>query len=220
MSRRVPTPPTFRTIDRRKSGQALLESFGIIMLLCLILFGSIQYVLLLTATEVIQYSADSSVRARAVGFNYFMVSKVAGVSSIPNAGAMLRPRTFVLSDLGWYRRPANRPLPPERAFFTAIRSSGRTSQYSTVEFRNIPLFLGSASPSEMFGYLHYENWEDDSDSRILEPVYTIADSGNIEVTMSQDFAFRMPLFRAFSDEDEMQIRRQSSLVDHAELYLE
>jgi len=43
------------------------------MLLCLILFGVVQLVLMFKAREIKQFAADASVRARAVGFNPFMV---------------------------------------------------------------------------------------------------------------------------------------------------
>jgi len=216
MLRRVTPPPASPAGLRSKSGQALLESFGVIILLCLILFGSVQYVLLLTATEIIQYSADASARARAVGFNPFMVYKVNRVSSIANAGPMTRPASYVIGNsAAWTRRSENGAQPPERAFFSAVRSSPGSSQYNQTESENIPYFLGSRNQSEMYGYLDYEDWE-----TISPPLYSIASSGNIEVTVSQEFALRMPLFRAFTNDDEIQITKQSSLVDHSELYLE
>src|SRR5690606_30398007 len=88
-------PLTFRPENpqqtRNKAGQALLESFAVIMLLCLILFGMVQLVMMINATEIIQFSADSAVRSRAVGLNDFMALKSSVIASSPNAGERTAP---------------------------------------------------------------------------------------------------------------------------------
>ena len=196
----------------RKScaGQALLESLGVIMLLCFILFGVIQYVMMLTATEVVQYSADASARARAVGFNRFMVYKVNRVASIPNAGLMRTPqRTNIADGDAWSQLTAG------QAFDTAIGSSPRSSQYHDVEQYNIPLFLGSENWGRMWGILDYEDWD-----TISGPFYTGTTGYTVGVVVTQRFPLRMPFVGAFSARDDIRIRKEARLADHADLYLE
>lgn len=200
----------FTTGKRRKAGQALLESFGIIMLLCLILFGMVQYVIMLTATEVVQYSADAAVRARAVGFNSFMVYKVNRVASIPNAGIMRTPSRRTIGDAdAWTRMNAG------QSYYAAIRVNPRSSQYHDIEQYQIPLFLGSENWGRMYGLLDYEDWD-----TVGAPLYTGSTGYTVGVTVRQDFPLRMPFLRAFSDGDSIHIRKEARLADHSELYLE
>jgi hypothetical protein len=219
MSRRVPAPPSVRARPDAKSGQALLESFGIIVLLCLILFGMVQVVLMLTANEVVQYSADASVRARAVGFNPFMVNKVSKVTRISLAGRMTTPTNdLTLYDDVFTQNDAG------SAFASAVTSNPRSEQYWGYEFPNIPLFLGSQSPSSMYSYLDYDHDDDPAERRWQtwrDPTYQ--SSGSI-ITLNQQHRYLLlqdnPLIRAFSDGDTLRISKTSTLADHAELYLE
>lgn len=210
MSRRVPAPPSVPSRPDAKSGQALLESFGIIVLLCLILFGMVQVVLMLTANEVVQYSADASVRARAVGFNPFMVFKVNRVTTIPTAGRMISPSPVSTSyDTVWAGESAG------GAFDRAVTSHPSSGQFWQIERHNIPLFLGSQNMGQMYSYLDYEDW-----TSVNAPDYTNSGQDLVGVTIQQRYALRMPLLRAFSDSDSITVRKESILADHAELYLE
>ncbi len=208
MIRRVHTPPTATRVPQHKSGQALLESFGIIMLLCLILFGMVQYVLMLTATEIIQYSADASARARSVGFNNFMVYKVNRVTSIPNAGLMTTPGGFPAGD-DWTSTTVGEMWEDE------IWDNPTSSQYNQIEQYNIPLFLGSENWGMMYGYLDYADWD-----TVSGPSYVVSSGETVAVVVRQEYPLRMPLFRAFSNSTEIDIRKEAILADHAELYLE
>jgi len=194
---------------RNRSGQALLESFGIIILLCLILFGVVQYVLMLTATEVMQYSADAAARARAVGLNPFMVEKVALVAGIPNAGAMEVPSQQTYGNANaWSTRS------PGSSFYASIRQNPSSSQYWQIERYHIPLFLGAENHSRMYGILKYEDWED-----IQRPSYVGIPGQTAGVVMRQEYSLRMPFVGAYSDNDHIDLRREARLADHAELYL-
>ncbi|MDA3874402.1 MAG: hypothetical protein PF795_10650 [Kiritimatiellae bacterium] len=196
-----------------RSGQALLESFGIIMLLCMILFGMVQYVMMLTATEVIQYTADASVRARAVGFNHFMVDKVKHVASIPNAGNMRTPARIPMGNADAWNQ-----LSAGQSFNAAIRSRPSSRQYYEVEQPTIPLFLGTSNAGQMYGILDYDEWRDGPHA-VRGPYYSR--QGNLlRVTIMQDYPLRMPLWRAFSDNNHIQIRQEARLADHAEHYLQ
>ncbi|WFB35637.1 pilus assembly protein [Kiritimatiellota bacterium B12222] len=197
---------------RSKSGQALLETFGIMMLLCMILFGMIQYVLMLTATEVIQYSADASVRARAVGFNDFMVYKVNRVASIPNAGLMTSPSSAGISNAqtqNWDTLSAG------EAFRRSIAQNPSSSQYQNIEYNNIPLYMDAEHWGQLGGILDYEDWDS-----ISRPIYTTTSGDTVGVTVTQDYPLRMPFLRAFTDGNEIHIRQEARLADHSELYLQ
>jgi hypothetical protein len=210
MKRPLKYRPKTGKAARHKSGQALLESFAIMMLLCLILFGIVQYVLMLTATEVIQYSADASVRARAVGFNRFMVYKVNRVASIPNAGLMTSPsRQSIGNAAAWETLSAG------QSYFSAIRANPSSAQYYQIEQYNIPLFLGSSHWGEMYPLLDYDDWD-----TISSPLYTTTSGNTVGVTVTQEFPLRMPFVRAFSDSNSINIRKEARLADHSGLYLQ
>lgn len=203
-------PPNRSGPPSLRSGQALIESFAVIILLCLILFGIVQYVLMLTATEVVQFSADASVRARAVGFNRFMVYKVNRVASIANAGIMRTPERHTLGDAeAWNRLRAG------QSFTASISSNPRSSQYHEVEQYTIPLFLGSENWGRMYGLLDYEDWD-----TVSSPFYTGTAGRSVGVVVRQDFPLRMPLFSAFSRDDFIRIRKEARLADHSDLYLQ
>ncbi len=193
-----------------KRGQALLESFGVILLLCLILFGIVQYVILLTATEIVQYSADASARARAVGFNRFMVYKVQRVASIANAGRMTFPRPIRHGNAAaWLTQNAG------QAFSAAIGGSPSSRQFHEVEQYNIPLYLASEHYGRLGGILDYEDWD-----TLSGPAYIGTPGLSAGVVVSQDFPLRMPFLRAFVSGDSARIRKEARVADHAALYLE
>ena len=88
--RRVKT----KTGPRR--GQALIESCLAIIVLCLVFAGLFQISQLFAAKEILDYSASRGARAKAVGFNEWMVRKVARVAAIPG-GAFQEDRCVRLS---------------------------------------------------------------------------------------------------------------------------
>jgi len=211
------TPSTLPDASRRwaacvsrKAGQSILESFGIMILLCLILFGVVQYVLMLTAQEVVQYGADASIRARTVGFNRFMVWKVSRVATIANAGRMEFPAGIPAGDWdAWQQQNTG------AAFRSAVASSPRSRQYGEIEQYTIPLYLGGEHPATLPGVLDYADWD-----TVGGPVYLGTPGETIGARINQDYPLRMPFLRAFSDNDEIPLRGEAWLADHAELYLE
>lgn len=194
----------------RKSGQAILESFGIMMLLCLILFGIVQLVLMYTAREINQYAADASVRARTVGFNRFMVYKVNRVASIANAGQMRTPTRIPFGNAdAWHELTAG------QSFYASIRANPRSRQFAEIEQFSIPLYLGADHYGHLPGILDYEDWPS-----ISAPVYTGVPGQTVGVQVHHNYPLRMPLYRAFSSRDHIRLRAEARLADHADLYLE
>ena len=74
-----------------RSGQAMVESVMVITLACLCFFAVFQFAHLFTAKALLEHAAARAARARAVGFNHFMVVKSARVAAIPASGKRLVP---------------------------------------------------------------------------------------------------------------------------------
>lgn len=209
----------------RKSGQALLESLGVIILLCLILFGVIQYVMLLTATEIIQHSANATARARAVGLNGFMVRKVNTIASIANSGSRIQPDyvtippenagvwmdNYSAGDVIYDENAAERGRIWER-------SSRENYFFERSRFQN---YLLAENYSRARGTLEYERspYADAGDHQVSHPLYL--NSGEMLGTrIQQDYPLTMPLFRLFSENNSIRISRDAWFADHADFYLE
>lgn len=180
------------------------------MLLCLILFGMVQLVLMQTAAEINQYAADASVRARTVGFNPFMVYKVNRVASIANAGRMVTPDAIPAGDADlWNQQTAG------EAFRTAIRSNPRSRQFREIEQWTIPLYLGAQNHALLPGILEYADWDE-----VSAPIYTGSPGRTVGVRTRQNFRLRMPFWRAFSSRDHIRLDAEARLADHSDLYLD
>lgn len=80
-----------RKSEMHSRGQALIESCIVIGLICLLLMGIFQLARLFMAQEILDYAAGRGARAKAVGFNDFMVSKTVRIGTIANAGRMTFP---------------------------------------------------------------------------------------------------------------------------------
>jgi len=113
-----------------RSGQSLIESCVVIGIICLFLMGLFQLSQLYMAREALIYAAARGARARAVGFNDFMVYKTVRVAAIPAAGRMLD-------------RPGNINSP------TAQRN---------LERARVPLYLEEDHYGRLSAILDYTNW--------------------------------------------------------------
>ncbi len=71
---------------REKHGQAMIESIIVMFFLCIVFFLVFQYTNLLTVRTVLDYAAARAARARAVGFNDFMITKTVRIASMSIAG--------------------------------------------------------------------------------------------------------------------------------------
>ena len=113
-----------------RSGQSLIESCLVIALISLILFGLLQVSQLFAAKEVLRYAAGRGLRAKAVGFNRFMVFKTVRVGAIPSAGKMVTPAPV----------------------------GGPAAQH-TLEAPHIPLYLGANDYGDLPAILDYQDWD-------------------------------------------------------------
>ena len=191
----------------RKSGQALLESCLVIALLSLALFGILQVARLAMSRETLDYAAVAAARARIVGFNDFMIHKVARVANIPNAGILETPDFERNDGLGWGG------LTPGQAWNTALRAQPGSPQYE-IERSRIPLYLAAEDGGMLHAILDYEDW-DRFRYFINQP-----SSLTIGVDTRQEIPLRTPFHRAFYAADEVTLEGAATLEDHASLYLE
>lgn len=202
---------------RARSGQAMIESCIVIIVAALLFFGLLQLAQLFTAQAVITYAASAGARAKAVGFNDFMVSKVVRVAAIPTAGELLSP-TISRGDGAatfWGRA---RPGP---AWEMALRSGTPYSPQYAVEQSRIPLYLGTRRWAETYPVLDYARWPD------LHWRESWAGDFLVRVRTSQDIPLVFPFARAFYAGNSVNIqsgdpeeRHYITREAHARLYLE
>ncbi len=74
------------SLRRGNGGQAMIESIIVMFFLCIVFFLVFQYTNLLTVRTVLDYTAARAARARAVGFNDFMITKTVRIGSMSIAG--------------------------------------------------------------------------------------------------------------------------------------
>ncbi len=207
---------------RGNSGQAALESFIVILFVCIILFGVLQAAVVFSGDEILHHAAARAARARSVGFNDWMAAKAMHVASIPNSGRMIEPifqplqnnNPFGVSPsagVAWDRAFAANPGVSERAAFERVR---------------IPAYLASANNARASYILNYEEWDRGSFLQVERG--SIFGDGTIRMRVSQDFPLKMPLNRfvyPFSRMDEngdgrITLSGEAEAGEHYSLYLE
>lgn len=132
----MPEWPTAKALARPstrwgpRSGQSLIESCLVLIIVCILFFGLFQISQLFAAQEVLTYAAGRGARAKTVGFNRFMVHKTVRVGAIPNAGRMLNPAP-----------------------------GGGPAREHAAEAARIPLYLGAENWGRLDAILDYESWD-------------------------------------------------------------
>ena len=208
------TRPRTDRLDRRgsprraRSGQAMVESVFMIIVLAFIFFTAMQISQLFAAKEINYHAAAAGARAKTVGFNDFMVHKVVRVATIPNAGNMVTPAIPP--------RPGNsayyRHTPVHLQWGAALRNNPISPQH-TIEASRIPLYLGAERWGELDAILDYEDYDTIGHSEI--------DAGDtIAVRARQRYPLRMPMHDWFYANDNFPLRGEAWHADHASLYLE
>lgn len=195
------------TASRR--GSVMIESPVILLLLCIIVFGSLQVAHLFAARDIMDHAAFSVARARAVGFNSFMIRKVGRVAMIPNAGRMTAPE--IEREPGAAQSIARASA--GEAWDRALRSRP-TSPQAAVEAARIPLYLLAGHAGDLPATLDYEDW-DATQGRAQAGV-----AGLIRGRTQQEYPLRFPFHRVFYAADEVSLSGEARLADHARLYLQ
>ena len=197
-----------------RDGGVLIESSLVVALMSLLLFGVLQVSRIYAAREILDYSAMNAARARAVGFNSFMVYKVMRVSAIPNAGAMRNPNASLVED-GRLRRPA---LRPGEQWDEAVAWTPGGSPWAIIEQQRIPFYLGAENVSRLPAVLDYERWR-----TITHSSMPVGDD-QIRVDVRQRFPVLMPMRRVFMADRDLLLQsgsgRGAQMADHSALYLQ
>ena len=114
-----------------RSGQSLIESCIVIMILCLLFMGIFQVSQLFMAQEVLNFAASRGARAKTVGFNEFMVFKTLRIGTIATASLMISPEV-----------------------------DGGPLAQRAVDRARIPLYLGADWFGQLSPILDYQDWSD------------------------------------------------------------
>lgn len=207
---------------RGSSGQAIIESFIVIFIICILLFGLLQAAVVVAGSEILHHAAARAARARSVGFNEWMALKAMRVASIPNSGRMIEPvyDELVLASL-FGRRPS-----PGRAIDIALGADAGVSPRAVFERVRVPAYLASENHGRASHVLNYEEWQRGSFSHNERA--SMLGQGTIRMLVEQEFPLRMPLNRflfPLAPRDEfgdgrVRLSGESESGDHAQFYLE
>jgi hypothetical protein len=180
---------------------------------------------MLTASEIIQHSANTTARARAVGLNEFMVRKVNTIASIPISGNRTQPGYFTVA------RPNAHDWNTSTSAGQAIydehapekgRIWERPSQVNySFESRRFSDYLESRNLNVARGRLEYERspYAGSGNYYIQHPqIYDLGDM--IRTRVEHDYQLMMPLTGFFTANRSIPISKEANFADHAEFYLE
>ncbi|MGI5868594.1 MAG: TadE/TadG family type IV pilus assembly protein [Kiritimatiellia bacterium] len=205
-----------------RSGQAALETFIVVFIVCLLLFGLLQAAMVFSGREVLHHAAARAARARAVGFNDWMAFKAMRVASIPNSGRMLEP-AFTPSQAS---APFGGNPSPGEAWDAAMTAVPGVSERAALERVRVPAYLASDNHARANYVLNYTEWDRGS-PREHEQASAFG-TGTLRYRVEQDFPLTMPLRSlvfpfAQTDEDgigRVSISGEAEAGQHASLYLE
>ncbi len=207
---------------RGRSGQAALESFIVILIVCIILFGLLQAAVVFTGDEVLHHAAARAARARSVGFNDWMAAKAMRVAAIPNSGKMIEPVFQPLQN----NSPFGVNPSPGDAWDLAFTANPGVSERAAFERVRIPAYLASENSGRASYVLNYEEWDRGSFSCTEQG--SVFGNDTIRMRVSQDFPLKMPLNKfvfPFSRTDangdgRITLAGESEAGEHCGLYLE
>lgn len=179
----------------RRSGQSLIESMIVVVIVCLIFFGLFQVSQIYAAKAVLTLAANSAARARMVGFNDFMVYKVARAASIPNAGRIETPAVTRSGGMANFVQTET----PGTVWNMALRAGQPGSPQYQMEWSRIPLYLSATRWGDLPAILEYENWDD---------IYFAEGSGSPDLILArvrQDYELVWPFVRTFYANDRVSL---------------
>lgn len=199
------------------AGQSLIETCLAVALLCLLFFGLFQVSQVFAAREVLYHAAARGARARAVGFNHWMVTKVIRVAAIPNAGRMTEP---VYENVNPALRTLVQTASPGEVWDTAVAATPVSAQYD-IERARIPEYLDTWNWPRADYILNYEDWDSihlTITGAGLLPEGALAPT--VQVRVHQEYPLRAPMHRAYYAADSVALSGESELENHYALYLD
>jgi hypothetical protein len=206
-----------------RDGQSLIETCAALALICLIFTALLQIADLFAAREVLKHAAARGVRAKTVGFNWWMVEKTIRVASIPNAGKMIVP------DYDAARPALSAMLADqtaghlERTWSFALAATPTAPQYS-MERARIPLYLGSENDARAHNILDYKGWDGIHSMHglpFIPPSDTEVLPTMVNVRVEQKYnLWSNNLHQAFIAADFINLSAEDSMECHYDLYLQ
>jgi len=186
-------------------------------LICLVFMGFFQVSQLLAAREILAHAAARGARAKTVGFNRWMISKVVRVAAIPNAGRLLVPDFENESPA---LRAALAAAPPGRVWDAVVRGglAPSTAQVD-LERARIPEYLASRNRPQSQHVLDYAGWDGIGLSDLSAPAPDDAVPLN-HIRVRQDVPLWLPLHRAFYAEDTVRLHGDAFLESHYAFYMD
>jgi hypothetical protein len=133
----------------------MIESVFVIIVACLCFLGIFQYANLFAAKAVLSHAAARGARARAVGFNHWMVEKSARVAAIPASGKRITPAFAGVDPAITAALSRNRV---GEIWDLALRSNTR-SPGTQLELGRIPDYMDSVNTPTSENILNYELWD-------------------------------------------------------------
>jgi len=196
------------------SGQAILETFIAVLLLCLVLFGILQVLLVYNARTLAHHAAARTARARSVGLNEWMQEKVMRVASIPASGRMTHALDFqALPSLDGGRGLLGERI--DRAI--NMRNPLPPSAQTMAELEAISLYMTVRTRAAAGHILSYEAWEE---GRLGWRHWL--DNRLVYVSVWNRYPLEMPFHRLFYApwDDAVTVSGEAAGIEHHELYLD
>jgi len=218
------TPYRFQKArDRSRSGQAMIESVLVIILVCFCFLSIFQYANLFAAKAVLTHAAARAARTRAVGFNQWMVEKSARVAAIPACGKRLVPESTGMDPAITKALSQNRVGAIwDLALISSTRAPG-----TQIEVARLSDYMDSDNNPTAANILDYELW-DSLTMNIEEPTDLDGTTpGTLRVTVGQ----RQPQLLSLKamvdgnmvnagDDDKVAIEGFYKIESHYPLYME
>lgn len=133
----------------------MIESVFVIILACFCFLAIFQYANLFAAKAVLAHAATRAARARAVGFNQWMVTKSARVAAIPACGKRITPAYAGVDQAITEALSHNRV---GEIWDLALESSTR-SPGTQLEVARLPDYMDSENDPSGASVLDYELWD-------------------------------------------------------------
>ncbi len=210
---------------RSVSGQAMIESVVSILAICLLLFGLLQLAHAFASREILRHAATRAARARTVGFNGWMVTKVMRTAAIPNAGRQSIPGRGAADPT---LRQAVARLSPGEFWDWSLTAAPRMGPVRS-EIARIPEYLASENSARASQLLDYERWDDIRGSGLGGGGMAGAPRTLHQVEVRQDYPLDI-MVRALYDwvgalspsleDGSLRLRGRYSIESHYPLYLD
>jgi hypothetical protein len=213
-----PRRPGARVPGNRINGQSLIESCLAIFLIALVFTGVYQVSQVFAAREILHHAASRGVRAKTVGFDWWMVEKSIRVAAIPNAGRMTIP-AWDPADVDPDLQNAVRDNVPGEVWDWVLSRAPSSRQFD-IEIARIPEYLvdyGGGLDNYILDYAEWPTVLGDHDQRTFSGPSM---NPNLWVTVEQKFPLRVPFHRAFWGADQVKMKAKVEMEGHYPLYLD